>query len=163
MALGKSHDFINMLALPLCLYHIPKEFYFPFSAGYIFGTFLLSPDLDLPQSKPSKRWGKLKFIWMPYQLLSKHRGASHIPLLGTVLRFAYIMLVFIFLYFALLGISSKYAPHIKNLFLSFDPFELLSSLAQREEVFYFTLGVVVSEVFHIVIDLFSTFLKRFKI
>ena len=25
----------------------PKEFYIPFTLGYIFGTFLLSPDLDL--------------------------------------------------------------------------------------------------------------------
>ena len=163
MALGKSHDYVNLLALPLCLYYTPKEFYIPFSLGYIFGTFLLSPDLDLPQSKPSKRWRKLRLIWKPYQSFSKHRGSSHIPVLGTLLRFGYLVMVFIFLYFVLLGLSSKYIPHIKDLLLAFDPFNLLSYFAKREETFYFALGVLISEIFHISLDILTTLLKKLKI
>ena len=93
MALGKSHDYVILLALHLCLYYTPKEFYIPFTLGYIFGTFLLSPDLALPQSKPSKRWRKLRLIWKPYQSFSNHRGSSHIPVLGTLLRFGYLVMV----------------------------------------------------------------------
>lgn len=163
MALGRTHDFVNLIALPLCLYYTPKEFYIPFAIGYLFGTFFLSPDIDLPKSKPSKRWKKLRFIWRPYQALSRHRGLSHVPIIGSALRLSYLMLLFIFLYFVLLGISSKYAPEVQNLLLSFDPFDLFSRLAEKEEAFYFALGVVISEVFHVFIDLLSSFLKRFKI
>jgi uncharacterized metal-binding protein len=163
LALGRSHDFVNLLALPACLYYLPKEFYLPFTAGYLFGTFFLSPDLDLSRSKPSKRWKTLKIVWRPYQLLSKHRGASHIPLLGTFLRLAYFSFMFLFLYFVLLGISSEYLPQLKDLLLSFDPFDFFSELAHREEVFYFALGVVLSEVFHVLLDLLTSTFKRFKI
>ncbi len=163
MALGRSHDFINMIALPICLYYIPKDFYLPFALGYTFGTFFLSPDLDLPHSKPSKRWKGLRLIWRPYQLFSKHRGLSHIPLIGSLIRMSYLFFILTFLYFVLLGLSSRYAPHIEKLLLLFDPFEVLSSIAQREETFYFALGVILSELFHIVLDLLSTLLKRFKI
>lgn len=160
MALGRTHDFVNLIALPVCLYYVPKEFYIPFTIGYLFGTFFLSPDLDLPSSKPSKRWKKLKFIWRPYQLLSKHRGLSHVPLIGSFLRFSYLIILFIFFYFVLLGISSKYLPEVENILLNFDPFEMFSNLAQREEVFYFALGVIASEIFHVFIDLFVSFIRK---
>ncbi|MCS7262851.1 MAG: DUF2227 family putative metal-binding protein [Aquificaceae bacterium] len=160
MALGKKHDFVNLLALPFCLYYTPKEFYLPFTAGYLLGTFLLSPDLDLPQSHPSRRWKTLRFIWRPYQLLSRHRGVSHVPVLGTFLRLGYLIVLFVFLYFVLLGISRQYAPQLTELLLALDPFELLGYFAQREEVFYFALGVVASEVFHVALDVFDSFFAK---
>ncbi len=163
MALGRAHDFVNLLALPACLYFVPKDFYLPFVGGYLVGTFLLSPDLDLPHSKPSKRWKKLRFIWKPYQALSRHRGTSHVPILGTFLRLTYLLLMIMFFYFVLLGISSKFVPELGDMLLSFDPLELLSRLAEKEEVFYFALGVVLSEVFHVALDLLTSWLKRFKI
>lgn len=163
MALGKSHDFVNLLALPACLYLLPKEFYLPFTAGYLVGTFLLSPDLDLSGSRPSKRWRALRIIWRPYQVFSRHRGISHIPLLGTFVRLAYFFFMLLFLYFVLLGVFSAYLPEAKDLLLSLDPFELFSELAQRQEVFYFALGVVLSEVFHVLLDLLTSLPKRFKI
>lgn len=163
MALGRSHDFVNLLALPVCLYYTPKEFYLPFTLGYLFGTFLLSPDLDLKVSKPSKRWKGMRWVWRPYQTISKHRGLSHVPLLGSFIRFGYLLLVLLFIYFVIVGFASRYAPGFKDLLLSFDPFEVLSALGQKEEVFYFALGVIVSEVFHIFLDLTSSFFKRFKI
>ncbi|MFN3598649.1 MAG: DUF2227 family putative metal-binding protein [Aquificaceae bacterium] len=163
MALGRTHDFVNLTLLPLCLYYTPKEFYIPFTLGYLFGTFFLSPDLDLPQSKPSKRWKKLRFVWKPYQKLSKHRGLSHFPIFGTALRLSYLLFVFLFAYFVLLGISSRYMPSLEALLFSLDPFSFLSQIASKEETFYFALGVVISEVFHLLLDLLSTYLKGFKI
>lgn len=162
MALGRSHDYVNLLALPACLYFLPKEFYLPFTAGYLIGTFLLSPDLDIPRSKPSKRWKALRLIWRPYQAFSKHRGTSHIPFLGTFLRLAYLSSMLVFFYFVLFGVSAKYLPQLKEFLLAFDPFEFFSSLMQKEEVFYFALGVVVSETFHVLLDLLTSLLKRFR-
>ncbi|MCX7989999.1 MAG: metal-binding protein [Aquificaceae bacterium] len=163
MALGRGHDFANLLMLPLCLYYTPREFYLAFTAGYLVGTFLLSPDLDLPHSKPSKRWKGFSLLWRPYQHLSKHRGLSHIPLLGTSVRLGYLTLLFLFSYFVLLGFSQKYAPGLKELLLLLDPLEFLSSLAEKEWVFYFALGVVASELFHVALDLLTSFFKGFRI
>ncbi len=163
MALGRSHDFVNLLALPACLYFVPKEFFIPFVGGYLVGTFLFSPDIDLPRSKPSKRWKTLRFIWRPYQAVSKHRGVSHVPILGTFLRLTYFLSVFLFFYLVLIGISSNYLPELKEFLLGFDIFELFSGLAKREEIFYFALGVVLSEIFHVSLDLLISGLKRFKI
>lgn len=163
MALGRSHDFVNLLALPACLYFVPKEFFLPFVGGYLVGTFLFSPDIDLPRSKPSKRWKTLRFIWRPYQAVSKHRGVSHVPILGTFLRLTYFLSVFLFFYLVLIGISSNYLPELKEFLLGFDIFELFSGLAKREEIFYFALGVVLSEIFHVSLDLLISRLKRFKI
>jgi uncharacterized metal-binding protein len=67
LALGRTHELINLLALPGFLYFLPKEFYLPFGLGYVLGTFLLSPDLDLKHSKPFKRWKALKILLFPYQ------------------------------------------------------------------------------------------------
>lgn len=162
MALGRKHDLFNLFALPLCLYYTPKEFYMPFVAGYLIGTFLLSPDLDLPQSKPSKRWRALRLLWKPYQQFLKHRGVSHVPVLGSSLRIGYFVLLFIFLYFVLLGFSQRYAPELGELLLLFDPFDILSALAEKEWFFYFILGILVSELFHISLDLIVSSLRGFK-
>ncbi len=85
------------------------------------------------------------------------------PLLGTLVRLAYFSLMLLFFYFVLLGISSKYAPELKEFLLSLDPLEFFSELAQREWFFYFVLGVVLSEIFHVLLDLLTSTLKRFKI
>ncbi len=139
---------------------MPKEHFFTFGAGYLLGTFFLSPDLDLKHSKPSKRWKAFRFIWRPYQKVSKHRGLSHVPLLGGLTRLTYLVLVFLFAYFLLLGFAHLYLPELKKPLLTFDPFGFLSWLALKEEVFFFVLGVFASEVCHIGLDLTSSFLRR---
>jgi uncharacterized metal-binding protein len=63
VASGKTHDLINLVALPPIVYYLsPADFIF-FIGGYLAGTFFLSPDLDIYHSKPVKRWKFLKFIW----------------------------------------------------------------------------------------------------
>jgi len=64
-----------------------------FVVAYLFGTFLLSPDMDLNTSDPMKNWGVLRLLWRPYANLFKHRGVSHIPILGTLTRVMYILLL----------------------------------------------------------------------
>jgi len=132
LALGRTHELINLLALPGFLYFLPKEFYLPFSVGYVLGTFLLSPDLDLKHSKPSKRWKALKILWRPYQKKSKHRGISHIPLLGTFTRLLYIFLLITALYYLLYFLLSSYWQESTQKISQLNPLILAEKLAYKE-------------------------------
>lgn len=59
--------------------------------GVLVSGFFLSPDLDI-LSKPYQRWGWLRWLWWPYQRLIPHRSwLSHGPIIGTVLRVAYLV------------------------------------------------------------------------
>jgi len=56
----------------------------------LFGEYFLSPDLDT-RSRPYLRWGCLRWIWMPYQKLFRHRSIfTHTPLMGTTIRLLYL-------------------------------------------------------------------------
>jgi len=160
MALGKTHDFINLLLMPIPLYFTPKEFYLPFVLGYLIGTFFLSPDLDLRHSRPSKRWKKLKFLWLPYHKKAKHRGVSHIPVVGTFVRLLYLNILIILLYFIAIGVLSYLAPELSKRLASVNLLEVYESLIESQGVFYFVLGLIVSELFHIALDFFTSFIKR---
>jgi len=162
LALGRTHELINLLALPGFLYFLPKEFYLPFSVGYVLGTFLLSPDLDLKHSKPSKRWKALKILWRPYQKKSKHRGISHIPLLGTFTRLLYIFLIITALYYLLYFLLSYYWQEGTQKISQLNPLTLAEKLAYKEWTFYTLLGLIASELTHISLDLLWSFWKRIK-
>lgn len=68
------------------------------SAGCLSGV-IISPDLDMANRTISEtvviRWlGVLGYLWMvlwkPYACLHKHRGISHVPLIGTLTRVGYL-------------------------------------------------------------------------
>jgi len=161
MALGRTHDLINLMALPGFFYFLPKELYVPFGAGYLVGTFLLSPDIDLPNSRPSKRWSFLRCLWAPYQSVSRHRGVSHLPVVGSLVRLVYLIAVVLFLYFVLLGVVSVLDRSFALFLASFNPFEFLNDLFRSEKSLYFVAGIVCADVVHILIDWFSTLIKKF--
>jgi len=53
---------------------------------FLAGGLLLSPDLDI-RSRPYKRWGWLRWLWLPYQKSIRHRSwLSHGWIIGTLLR-----------------------------------------------------------------------------
>ena len=95
MASGRNHDrsiVLGFLAsIPIA---ITEHQLIPVSISYLSGGLYLSPDLDLRQSYPTKRWGLLRWIWVPYRKLicgGKHRcKLSHSPLIGTIVRVAYL-------------------------------------------------------------------------
>lgn len=59
--------------------------------GFLFSGLMLSPDLDL-HSRPFKRWGWLRWIWIPYQQAIAHRSVlSHGFLIGTTVRVVYLV------------------------------------------------------------------------
>jgi uncharacterized metal-binding protein len=162
LALGRTHELINLLALPGFLYFLPKEFYLPFGLGYVLGTFLLSPDLDLKHSKPSKRWKALKILWRPYQKKSKHRGISHIPILGTFTRLSYIFLLITVLYYLLYFLLSSDWQESTQKISQLNPLILAEKLAYKKWTFYALSGLIASELTHISLDLLWSFWRRIK-
>ncbi|WP_407543147.1 DUF2227 family putative metal-binding protein (plasmid) [Deinococcus radiomollis] len=91
---GYQHTAVNMAALvPVAgvgFWMNHPELVAAFGAGFVFGTLLVTPDLDLHFNDARRRWGGLKFIWAPYVALSKHRGMSHSYVLGPLIRLLYL-------------------------------------------------------------------------
>ncbi len=51
---------------------------------------MFGPDLDI-YSVQFQRWGKLRWLWLPYQKLLRHRSVfSHGLIIGTVVRVLYL-------------------------------------------------------------------------
>ncbi len=61
--------------------------------GIAISTLVLSPDMDLFTSKPMEEWGILKYFWWPYARLVKHRDRLHTPILGTTVRWMYLLIL----------------------------------------------------------------------
>ncbi|MBE0635420.1 DUF2227 family putative metal-binding protein [Candidatus Bipolaricaulota bacterium] len=61
-----------------------------FAGAYIFSMLLLSPDLDLAKSDAFHRWGILRWLWLPYAWVFRHRQMSHHLLWGPLTRMAYV-------------------------------------------------------------------------
>lgn len=95
MPSGRTHDRITLWNLPavtvLSLFVTKSsELTLIVSGGFLFSGLMLSPDLDL-NSLPFKRWGWLRWIWIPYQKLVRHRSIfSHGLVIGTTLRVIYL-------------------------------------------------------------------------
>ncbi len=64
-----------------------------FVAAYVFSMLFLSPDLDLTSSDSTRRWGPLRWLWIPYALVFRHRRTSHHLVLGPLTRIAYLGLL----------------------------------------------------------------------
>ena len=160
MASGKTHEIVNLVALVPMLYFVPSEYTLYFAGGYVAGTFLLSPDIDLPHSRSSKRWKILRCFWFPYQALFSHRGLSHVPVLGTFTRILYLVFILIFLYFALIGILSFWNREVASSLASLDIQALLKDVLSGEEALYVVLGIICADIMHIVLDWISSFFKR---
>lgn len=61
-----------------------------FGGGFLFSGLMFGPDLDI-HSLPYKRWGPMRWIWLPYRKAMAHRSMlSHGPLLGTLFRIFYL-------------------------------------------------------------------------
>ena len=60
-----------------------------FASGFLVSFFLFSPDLD-SRNASYRRWGILRFFWLPYIFLFRHRGLSHNPIFGPLSRLFYV-------------------------------------------------------------------------
>jgi uncharacterized metal-binding protein len=95
MASGKNHDRSILFATPIIgIIGVSQslELGIIAASAHLLGGLYLSPDLDLV-SRPYKRWGWLRWIWIPYQKCIPHRSPlSHAPVLGSLIRLAYLSL-----------------------------------------------------------------------
>lgn len=95
MASGKNHDksiyFTSPIVAIAASYHAGIELGLITGVAHHIGGLFLSPDLDL-QSRPFKRWGFLKILWIPYQhFIPRHRHwLSHGVLVGSAIRLVYL-------------------------------------------------------------------------
>jgi uncharacterized metal-binding protein len=95
MPAGRTHDQITLACLPLTvalafLYSRSPLFALICGGGFLFSGLMFGPDLDIPSCQ-YRRWGWLRWLWLPYQKSLRHRSLwSHGFLIGTVLRLIYL-------------------------------------------------------------------------
>ncbi|MBE9139918.1 metal-binding protein [Nodosilinea sp. LEGE 07088] len=95
MSSGRTHDRITLWALPLVVLAtfrltLDGRLTAVVCLGFLLGGWVLGPDLDI-HSVQYKRWGWLRWIWLPYRGSIRHRSRwSHGPIIGTVVRVLYL-------------------------------------------------------------------------
>ncbi len=163
MASGKTHDIINLSAFPVFVYYLKPDSFIGFFAGYMIGTFFLSPDNDIFHSKPNKRWKFLRFIWKPYTKIFAHRGISHIPVVGILFKILYLSVVFIFLSAFILGLLflASYFAGIKiEIPTKGVSQETLKGILLTPFSISFFVGLILAEIVHILTDVVYSFFKK---
>ncbi len=124
---------IVFLLYALHLFTPDLKQFIAFGAGYYIGTDFITPDLDI-ESRAIKRWGVLKFLWLPYKWIFKHGQSSHNIVYGAVVRILYISLIILGVYYLL--------------FRSLPPGMLISSIY----IFIFIIGIIVANALHVMLD-----------
>jgi uncharacterized metal-binding protein len=95
---GKTHDKITFIVAPIIsviayyfMVDIKNTFILMFA--YFFASLMFNGDLDT-NSRPYNRWFIFKMIWIPYQLMFKHRSIfSHGLIIGTLIRIIYLSII----------------------------------------------------------------------
>jgi len=100
---SKSHDSITFMTsiIIFCtsLMFVPIIYSIIWLLFYLFAGYMFNGDLDI-HSKPYTRWGFLRFIWIPYQRIFKHRSKyTHGFLIGTLIRLIWILIIPILIVF----------------------------------------------------------------
>ncbi|MBU6228471.1 MAG: DUF2227 family putative metal-binding protein [Cyanobacteria bacterium REEB459] len=94
MSSGQTHDRITLCSLPLVVlatHRVVQSLWLTLwvALGFLIGGLMLGPDLDI-HSVQYKRWGWLRWIWLPYRGSLRHRSVwSHGPIIGTTVRVIY--------------------------------------------------------------------------
>ncbi len=95
MPLGRTHDQITLWSLPLVTGIVywgtrSGELTLLLAGAYLFAGLMFGGDLDI-HSQQYRRWGLLRWIWLPYRKRISHRSfLSHGPVVGTLIRLAYL-------------------------------------------------------------------------
>ncbi len=95
MPSGATHDRITWLSFPVVLgttLLMTRNLGLGacVSGGFLFSGLMFGPDLDI-HSIQFKRWGYLRWVWLPYQRKVRHRSwISHGPVIGTCIRVLYL-------------------------------------------------------------------------
>lgn len=166
MPSGSTHDRITLWGLPFVAgvtFGLTQSSNITLivSGAFLFSGLMFGPDLDL-HSRPYRRWGPLRWLWIPYQKTLRHRSLlSHGPIIGTMLRVLYLG--------SWLGIIGIFALGIAQLVWSVGwNWQLLAHLAKTSltqytaEWFALVLGLELGAMSHSVSDWGGSAYKRFK-
>lgn len=113
MPSGRTHDIITFALIPPVviggwMYWNTWPLACIVTAAMVFAGLMFGPDLDL-YSRQYKRWGPLRFIWVPYMMAIGHRSRlSHGLVLGTIFRVLYFIAVFALLSSVTLYVRQRY-------------------------------------------------------
>lgn len=166
---GRTHDFITVVsagaAIPIILTsHLPQID--PATAAVLVGSYLasgliFSPDLDL-HSRPYRRWGPFRFIWIPYQKLVPHRSwVSHSFVLGPLIRVCYFLAMVILLYLAGVTLVNLFTP-VNSTGTLFTFGHTVTGWVQTHPALigYALFGLLLGGASHTVADLVYSWVKR---
>ncbi|AYE35770.1 metal-binding protein [Clostridium septicum] len=168
MAKGKTHDKVTLIVSPfigLVFFMINSELLENSNklvivtlfgvVTYLFGGFMFSGDLDIKSSE-YYRWGKIRFIWNPYQKIFKHRSIfTHGFLLGPIIRIIYTYII------VLIVCSVLYSLKVINLATD-DLINLTLEYINSNKVISINivLALFLGSGLHTITDLFSSFIKK---
>ena len=165
MPSGRTHDRITLWMLPLIVgtcYFITKdgELTLLCSGAFFFSGLMFGPDLDI-HSVQFKRWGWLRFLWLPYQKLLRHRSwLSHGFIIGTVVRVIYLSLWLFILATILLAVSQSIWGFTWNWQTFFSQqFNLIITKYWQEAIAIF-IGLELGAMSHYLSDSISSYYKR---
>lgn len=181
MSDGRTHTNITYISaiflFTLSYYLIGLTYSLFFIIAYIFAGLMFSGDLDT-HSIQYKRWGFLRFIWLPYRKIFNHRSRfTHGAILGTFVRIIYlltflVLLLAIILFFYLIILyfmskqnSSFFTPlfsQIKNSFSIFK--EVFFNIVKKYPKYIFSVlvGLVLGALSHDLTDSIDSEIKSFR-
>jgi len=122
--------------------------------GVAIATLILSPDMDLFNSRSMDDWGLLRIFWWPYAKLVKHRDAMHIPLLGTFVRWLYMIVI---VSIAIVPIAILLRRIGFKMTFQGDAEDIFWYLGYLLDAF---VGATVADAMHYVLDITTTAIKR---
>jgi len=167
---ARTHDAITYAIIPFTF--LAAEIYWGDHAtsaiatvAMVFSGLMFGPDLDL-DSKPYRRWGPLKFLWKPYQVALPHRSVlSHGPVLGTIIRIVYFLIVFSLFAATLLYFRHRYVNVAQTTWLGeFDTIkaDLFTFFNETEKQYLWGGfgGLCVGALSHTTADIFWSAIKR---
>ena len=116
---GRAHDIITIITVGIAdgvyfrfMEHPQLSLAALFTGTFVFAGFACAGDLDLNSSE-LRRWGPLKFIWLPYTTLIRHRSLiSHGLIIGGIIRALYLGVATTLLFWLSIWLYSRLGPHV---------------------------------------------------
>lgn len=133
-----------------------------FTASYLFAGYACAGDLDL-DSREYRRWGRLRFLWWPYQKIIPHRSRlSHGLLLGGIVRVGYLMALATLILWIISWALSLMEPRIDPATATRQHWEnALRFLRSRpEQTTALLSGFILAGTTHALTDMIATWFKR---
>lgn len=165
MPSGRTHDRLTWLLLPgvaVIAYGVTRNgsLTLAMSGAFLFSGLMFGPDLDI-HSVQYKRWGWLRWLWLPYRKMLRHRSlVSHGFLVGTFFRLFYVGIFFSAIAFLLLGFTIIIQlPGRWNL-LQIWPSILLFFKNYSKEAIVVLIGLEVGAMSHSLSDWVGSAIKR---